>query len=325
MSITAAIKFAQPPIVGVAGQAFIGNLAGPVICSNGNDIGVATWQWTLLTVDRNSALLPGTLLGTTPSVSFLPDVSGSYRLELVVSDGALDVQTDVRVFSVPDTRGVIIPAFDGDADAHNYGGQKRGWAGPPKAFLAGDMLIDEFLADISDALSHLAGDVSGDSRSNTVNKIKGTPLGALGGAAVGDRLTWNGAAWVPSPVSGAGETAPNVFGIDGVYSGAVVPGTFDPPRYVDTARTIKNVRILRRTKGLAGQTRVDILKNGVSIFPAPANCPTVNVAGGDYATDVRNLFVLGADVLAPGDHLDAVLLSAETGPAEGLSVVVTFV
>jgi len=225
-AVTSAIQFTQGAHTAPAGIALIGDLAsGAVVCQNGDDTNVVTWQWNLLSVPSDSLLIPGSL-GNTAVVSFTPDAQGCYEVELVVTDGVTDTATDDRVFGIPDSRGWMIPAFGGTANAHNFAGQSRGWAGPKET--AGYLLVDEVFQDISDALSHLGGDVSGDSRAVSVDKIKGTALGTLTGANVSDALTWNGSAWVPVPSGGS--TSDQVIDVLPILFGAPVAGT---PIYMD--------------------------------------------------------------------------------------------
>jgi hypothetical protein len=75
--------------------------------------------------------------------------------------------------------------------------------------------------------------------------------------------------------------------------------------------------ILRREiAGAAGTSEVDILKNGVSIFAAPANRPKVTAADGDA---FRASFPTTATFSA-GDRVEMVILSAETGNPQDLVI-----
>lgn len=114
--------------------------------------------------------------------------------------------------------------------------------------------------------------------------------------------------------AGAGDVH---FTLSGEYSAAAVPGFFDPPLYVEAGFALDHVRLMRRTAGTAGQTEIDVLKNGVSIFTA---LPAITAGAGDNATAVGNAFVLGANVFVPGDYIDVVLVGVETfkaGPPSG--------
>ncbi len=116
------------------------------------------------------------------------------------------------------------------------------------------------------------------------------------------------------------------FTLSGNYAAVPVPAFFDAPYIADVGFTINYVSLARRTAGTAGSTSVDVLKNGVSVFAAAI--PTVFAAAGDYASDIGNVFVPGADVFVPGDVLEIRLNTVETflaGPPtgpEGLRVTV---
>jgi hypothetical protein len=116
--------------------------------------------------------------------------------------------------------------------------------------------------------------------------------------------------------------APFSFEISGPYSGAVVPGSFGAPLIVDTPFSMAEVRLSRRVAGAFGQTTVDVLRNGVSVFSGPA--PSVLASSGNYAGVSTSSFV--SPSFGPGDVLDVLLTSVETfsaGPPfgpEGLRV-----
>jgi hypothetical protein len=124
--------------------------------------------------------------------------------------------------------------------------------------------------------------------------------------------------WLKIPLSvppGAGDL---YFTLSGNYSAVPTPGTFDAPFITEVAFTLDHVHVARRTAGTAGQTTIDVTKNGVSIFAGGP--PFVAAAAGDYATAVGNLFAPGSNVFAPGDILEVVLTSVETfnaGPPPG--------
>lgn len=131
---------------GPAGQAFEGTLAGgAVTVTNDDDTDVSTFTFTMLDVPPGSAVATGVMAtGAPPSTaSFTPDVPGSYRVQLEVTDGTTP-DVDIRCFGVRNARGVIIPPYQRNPDPkplpgsglpgakpdeQNYGGQARGWAG----------------------------------------------------------------------------------------------------------------------------------------------------------------------------------------------------
>ena len=119
----------------------------------------------------------------------------------------------------------------------------------------------------------------------------------------------------------AASPADFVQGLVGAYDAAAVTGTFAPPSLVRTARTLLAVSIIRRRAGLAGITRVDILKNGVSVFALDANKPQVTAAAGDNAFNTTTTIATAA--FAANDRVDYELEVVETalvdpdpGPAD---------
>lgn len=148
--------------------------------------------------------------------------------------------------------------------------------------------------------------------------------------AVGDPGRWK-------KVAIGGAIEPLVFRLDGPYGGSGIgPGgvqkyvAFDAFLPVLTARTISNVTLWRRSAGLSGQTQIEIRINGGPLFTAP-NRPVVLAGAGDYASNSSSTFIPGAEVLAPGDIVEARLTEIETadpnkwpeGP-EGLCVIIEF-
>lgn len=143
--VTALIQFDQGG-PGPAGEAFIGTASSLVTVTNDDNTDVTEWTITLLDVPPDSAVVTGVLataVSSTPTASFTPDVPGSYRVLLSVTDGA-DTDEDIRVFGIRNARGIIIPPYQdlpqplpvlgsGDPgekpDEQNYGGQTRGWSG----------------------------------------------------------------------------------------------------------------------------------------------------------------------------------------------------
>lgn len=146
MAVVALILFTQG-VPGTAGQAFEGTVAaGSVTVTNNNNANVTSWTITLLDVPPGSALVPGVLAtaaNNTPTANFTPDVPGSYRIQLSVTDGTTP-DKDIRNFGIRNVRGIILPSYQklpdplplqgsgllGEKpDEQNYGGQARGWTG----------------------------------------------------------------------------------------------------------------------------------------------------------------------------------------------------
>ena len=97
--------------------------ANPVVLTNGDDVGVVAWAWTLVDRPNGSAAVLAT--PATLSASFNPDVEGSYLIRLVTRDAAGEVYTDETIGAVvlPVT-GWRIPAAWETTQFH----ATRGWA-----------------------------------------------------------------------------------------------------------------------------------------------------------------------------------------------------
>lgn len=166
MSISALIKFTQELLTAPAGTALIGRVGTEVLCENGDNTGVTTWSWELVSVPIESSIVPG-ILSATSTATFTPDAVYGYLVKLTVSDG-FNTAEDERVFGIADDKGWLIPAFNpnpfGKADAHNFEGQIRGWAGPE--VLTGPdgevLLLDGIIKNIATGslpAGHVVGDV----------------------------------------------------------------------------------------------------------------------------------------------------------------------
>lgn len=153
MPASALLKFTQGATVGGDGRALVGVLTTSVALSNVNNTGVQSWQIDLVYVDPDSSLSITTAYafndaGSTPAANFSPDVRRSYRWVLKVWDvpnRAGDPSgVDIRVFSVRELNGVLIPPsqvwplplpnpLSGELNAKpnemNFDGQLDGWHG----------------------------------------------------------------------------------------------------------------------------------------------------------------------------------------------------
>lgn len=153
MAAVALIKFTQGPNTDIAGRAVKGTtIDGAVTVTNGNNTSVASWQIELLYVPPDSGLVPGILgfadSGVPSAIFPQPDVPGSYRVRLRVSDQlglAGNVNTDIRNLVVPTTtQSILIPPYQRDPEPlptlasalpgnkpneMNVGGQEFGWTG----------------------------------------------------------------------------------------------------------------------------------------------------------------------------------------------------
>lgn len=156
---SALIQFAQGDHTDSAGKAVLGAYAdfSTVTVTNGNNTGVVSWKIYLLDAPPDSAAFPvgsqpqiiDQAINGTPSTTFTPDVAGTYRVMLEVTDSLGSVDRDIRCFGIPDRRGFVRPPFQGSPeplpidlpgvialdprphkpDEQNYGSNQRGWAG----------------------------------------------------------------------------------------------------------------------------------------------------------------------------------------------------
>lgn len=148
---------------GPAGEAFEGVVSSLVTVTNDDNTDVASWTITLTDVPSGSALATGVLataVSNTPMATFTPDVTGCYRIQLVVHDVGLGQDEDIRNFGIRNSRGIFVPPFQKLPDPRpllgtgepgekpdelNFGGQTRGWAGGPS-----DGLMEEFFETYDD-------------------------------------------------------------------------------------------------------------------------------------------------------------------------------
>lgn len=121
------------------------------------------------------------------------------------------------------------------------------------------------------------------------------------------------AAHVNTPIPPVGFTL--IFRADG-YFRLFTTGTIDIQE-CPFPFTISQVAMRREIAGTGGQTRVDILKNGVSLWNVnPNNRPVVTAAAGNQAR-----VVFGApDVvsIAQGDRLEMSIVETETGSPQDI-------
>jgi hypothetical protein len=161
MAASALIKFTQGTNVGGDGEALVGAIGEEVSLTNVDNTDVQSWQIDLVYVDTRSSLVAAYCYAygdsSTPSVVFTPDVPGSYRWVLQVWEGIGRVgdssSTDIRVFSVPESNGLIVPPSQvwplplpdprtalatAKPNEMNFQGGLDGWAG-------GDGLLNDAL------------------------------------------------------------------------------------------------------------------------------------------------------------------------------------
>ena len=159
MAAVALIKFTQGAHTDAAGVAVLGAYGdfSSVAVTNGDNTDVVQWRIYLLDAPPTSANYPlgnqpqllGSAVNGTPTVTFFPDVAGSYRIMLEVEDALGAVDRDIRNFGIPDERGFVRPPYQKNVDPlplalpviltdlprpvkpdeQNYSNQPRGWAG----------------------------------------------------------------------------------------------------------------------------------------------------------------------------------------------------
>lgn len=128
MAVTAQIRFTQGVTIGTPGVAIIGTTGQAVAASNGDNTDVVRWKWTMLDTPEGSAVPIGLISdGGISTALFTPDVSGGYHLELEVFPTSGASSRHRLCFQVAEPSGRLVPAFDAEAPALNFGGTTRGW------------------------------------------------------------------------------------------------------------------------------------------------------------------------------------------------------
>lgn len=129
MAVTAKIKFTQGMSDPPAGEALIGSSGVDVVVTNENNNSVETYIWEMVDAPPASTVAVGVMAsGSVTSVTFTPDSPGGYLVRLTVIDLAGNKSVDIRAFQILEPSGYLIPAFEANANALNFGGQTRGWA-----------------------------------------------------------------------------------------------------------------------------------------------------------------------------------------------------
>jgi hypothetical protein len=153
MSANALLKFSQGLVIGGDGEALIGVVGAPVTVFNVDNAGVRSWQVDLAFADEGSSYVVQEAYASsdnssTPTATFNPDHTGSYRWVLKVWD-VLDrvgnpTDVDIRVFSIRELNGMIVPpsqifplplpdprtgAVGAKPNELNFAGSLDGWAG----------------------------------------------------------------------------------------------------------------------------------------------------------------------------------------------------
>lgn len=110
-------------------------LGQPVVARNSNDMDVLRWVWAL--VDKPAGSAAALSSTTSPTVSFTPDVEGSYLLQLAVNDG-LGGEVDLKIAAVRNSLGYRYPATGETLGSVNWptNGDK-GWGKDAEQILRG--------------------------------------------------------------------------------------------------------------------------------------------------------------------------------------------
>ncbi len=163
MSAVALIKFTQGATVGTAGVAQLGIVSSIVTVQNGSVSDIASWQIDVIDAPTGSVVPVTTIAysnsGNTPSATFTPDITGSYRIRLQVWDVVNRVgtvkDTDIRVFAIPELNSFIVPPYQAwpqqlpptqsgatgnKPDEMNFAGQTKGWGGTGEDGLLNDLI-----------------------------------------------------------------------------------------------------------------------------------------------------------------------------------------
>lgn len=199
----ALLQFTQGGNVGGNGQALVGSLGSSVTVNNTVNTGIGSWQIELVYVPVGSAVSTGVIAhndnSSTPTTTFTPDVTGSYRIVLKVWNGINRVgtptDTDIRVFAVPETRTSLIkppyqawpqplpltPSGSPGAkdDEMNFNAQSDGWVGT-----GSDGLMDDVIKAVDRRVAISAGTQSGITGNIVFSNSNGISFGMSGSSQV---------------------------------------------------------------------------------------------------------------------------------------------
>jgi hypothetical protein len=159
MAAIALIQFTQGANTDAAGKAVLGDYGdfSAVTVTNDDNTDVISWVIYLLDAPPDSVTFPpasqpqilAQAIDNTPTVAFTPDVAGTYRVMLEVTDALSSIDRDIRCFAIPDERGFVRPPYQQNPeplpmelpvlitrdprpikpDEQNYGANVRGWSG----------------------------------------------------------------------------------------------------------------------------------------------------------------------------------------------------
>lgn len=146
-------------------------------------------QWTLLDKPPTSTATLNNSAAVT--CDFTPDVSGTYRIQLVTNGGGtgniqiLVARVRFDVNGSITNRGWALPAFGEVPPEANYSGNARGWDEP------WEFLLTDLLALIISINPNLGGDLSGVTSNAEVIALRNLPINTTA-PSTGQYLGWDG-------------------------------------------------------------------------------------------------------------------------------------
>lgn len=282
---------------GIPGHAFVGVTGFLVTATNDDNTGVNSWQIDLVDIPIGSTLLTGTLAfndaSSTPTATFTPDVSGSYRLVLTVWDNPGRVGTndsDIRNFIIPEAKhGFVVPPYQVDPgpkptlasaapgakpNETNIGGDEKGWLG-----FGGDGLLGELIKSLDASNFDAIPDI-GSNAYRSVLGVTGTDgkiLPWLGFQVVPDTT----GSWIVPVQSGAALYRMNAAGYPIAYYRGTADYFTDKILAFDYAYSIGKVWAVGMNTG-TGDGFIQ------EIIPDPLGHGTINyISVGDAITNIE--------------------------------------
>lgn len=114
------------------GISMVGVHTLPVTLTNEDNTNASKWEFEILEVPLDSAVLPGVLSsGSVNTTSFIPDEApGCYRIKFTVTDVEKGQFSQIRNFCVPTCNGWILPPYRASSKTGelNFPGYEKGWS-----------------------------------------------------------------------------------------------------------------------------------------------------------------------------------------------------